>query len=294
MNGKIVGEFWRVKDSILKSVPGLDHGWLSPSCEHYSSSAHCHLEVWEDDRIRRGRGQRSPCRDTAVGGSQQGRRLGAQSSDLSDPELVISQLVRERPAPTKGACWLVLGSRVVALTLDVEGGSFFLSPSFLPLHIYRALMMCWAQGIVAVHRTESPCHPGACSLNGRQTMRTQTHKQTSSVWCITWCQVQGRKTQLLREVATGLRVPRGMWNDLSEEAWGEQVVYGSGQQCGRQEAQQMQRPWGRKEALVFKKQQKALLVEWGKESSDWNQNRQAPMGESFFSMLNIMGLVVSF
>ena len=36
--------------------------------------------------------------------SAQGRRLGAQSSDLSDPELVRSQLVRERPAPTKGAC----------------------------------------------------------------------------------------------------------------------------------------------------------------------------------------------
>lgn len=34
----------------------------------------------------------------------QGRRLGAQGSDPSDPGLVISQLVRERPAPTKGAC----------------------------------------------------------------------------------------------------------------------------------------------------------------------------------------------
>lgn len=34
----------------------------------------------------------------------QGRRLDAQSSDLLDPELVISQLVSERPAPTKDAC----------------------------------------------------------------------------------------------------------------------------------------------------------------------------------------------
>lgn len=49
--------------------------------------------------LGRGWGQRSHCRDTAVGGSQQGRshcpgeKAGAQSSDLSDPELVISQLV---------------------------------------------------------------------------------------------------------------------------------------------------------------------------------------------------------
>lgn len=69
----------------------------------------------------------------------QGRRLGAQSSDPLDSELLYlsswtvrgTTLIPLGSPHTTNVCWLFIGGRVVALTFGVKGKPFFLLPSLL-------------------------------------------------------------------------------------------------------------------------------------------------------------------
>lgn len=166
----------------LESIPRLDKDWSSPNHKHSSLQGHCFsFSIWRsrsicgvlgEDRVRG-----KSAGELWVLVVPQGRRLGAQSSDLSEWTCFIF------PAGLWGDhTWFLLGLNPptsVDYLLEVGncshiwcGSRFFPLPSLLLSSFLSFNMHSWSADNVpgsrdtAVNITGSPCHQGACNLVG--------------------------------------------------------------------------------------------------------------------------------
>lgn len=158
MNSEKSGRISKSQRSYLKSIPRLDKHWSSPSYKHSSLHASCFsFSIWRSGNsygvLREDRVRGHSVEELLVvavsraEATAQGRWLGSQSSVPLDSELIISTHLdlRWTTPDSPWACThqshllIIYWGQVVALTVDVEGGSSFLPFSAIPLSFPSSL-----------------------------------------------------------------------------------------------------------------------------------------------------------